>query len=291
MKSLPGSAAVLSGFALVGAAVASVTTLLWSGAFPNPSPVPAFNGPLAEARGWSVVTGVVVLPMLIVSLSAAMRGSLRGRLVWLGTLAYLVYTYLEFAVSPPFTALFLVYIVTFACAIPALVLGVVSIDTEELARVFSGRVPRRTVGVFGLVMGLLLSIAWLKDIAARTIAGDFGWPRGEAAIGHVVHALDLGLQVPLCIAAGLLLLRRRSAGYVVAAVMLVNSVCMGVALVAMVVAAAMASGKSTFSALPFAIVPAIALALTIAFFRTMRSVAFVEKHDRVANSRNVLTQP
>ena len=106
---------------------------------------------------------------------------------------------LEFAVSPPFTALYLLYVVAFACAIPALVMGAASIDVESLPRAFGDRAPRRTVAVFSLVFATLLALAWLRGIAQRTWAAAFGWPSGADAVGHVVHALDLGLQVPLAI--------------------------------------------------------------------------------------------
>ena len=65
-------------------------------------------------------------------LAAVRRGSLRGHLAWLGVLAYLVYTFLEFAVSPPFTALYLVYIAAFACAIPALAMAAHSLDLAAI---------------------------------------------------------------------------------------------------------------------------------------------------------------
>jgi hypothetical protein len=270
MKPIPGSAVVLSIVSLTCAAAASVTTLAWADAFPEPSPAPTFNGPLAEARGWSLVTLGIVLPLAALSLAAARRGSLRARLLWLGTLAYLVYTYLEFAVSPPFTALYLPYIAAFGCAIPALVMAVASIDTKELATTFSDRTPRRTVALFALASAVLLTLAWLKEIVTQTVDRDFGWPHGEAAIGHVVHALDLGLQVPLGIATGLLLLRRRAAGYLAAAVMLVNSVCMGAALTAMVAAAALISDRSLMEAVPFLVLPLVAVALAVPFFRAIR---------------------
>ncbi len=269
MKPIPRAATVLSILSALGAALASATTLAWAGAFPGPSPN-AFNQGLAEARGWSVVTLGLVLPVLVASLAAARRGSWVGRLTWLGTLAYLLYTYLEFAVSPPFTALYLVYIATFACTIPALLMGLASIETAELARAFGDRAPRRSVAAFALASGVLLALAWLKDIVARTIAGDFAWPTGVAAISHVVHALDLGLQVPLGIATALLLLGRRPAGYVAAAVMLVNAICMGTALVTMVATPALVSGRSPLEAAPFATLPLMALALAVPFFRALR---------------------
>ena len=85
-----------------------------------------------------------------------------------------------------------------------------------------------------------------------------------------MHALDLGLQVPLGIATWALLLRRRPAGYAAAAIFLVNSVCMGTALAAMVLWSALAAGRSPIEAAPFTVVPILALALAALFFRSIR---------------------
>jgi hypothetical protein len=267
MNPLPRPAAFLSIAALACAAAASVATLAWSGAFPEVSTTPALNGVLAEARGWSLVTLGLVAPLLALSLVAARRGSLRGRLAWLGTVAYLVYTYLEFAVSPPFTALYLVYVTAFACAIPALVMGAASVDVQALPFLFDDRTPRRTVAVFSLVFAGLLTAAWLRGIVEQTAKGDFGWPVGEAAIGHVVHALDLGLQVPLAVASGILLLRRRPAGYLVGAIMMINAVCMSAALTAMVAWRSIATAGSALQGVPFAVTWLAAVVLAGAFLR------------------------
>jgi hypothetical protein len=267
MKPVPRSAVLLSLIVVLLAAAASLATLVWDGSFPEPSPAPLVNRVLAEARGWSAATLLVAIPLALLSLRAASRGSIRGRLVWIGSLVYFVYTYLEFAVSPPFTALYLVYVVAFACATPALVMGVASIKVTELEHTFGARIPRRSIAVFSLLLAALLALAWLKDIVGRSLAGTFGWPIGADAVGHVVHALDLGLQVPLGIAAGVLLWRRRPAGNLVASMMLVNGICMGAALTAMVASSSAASGASMWSAWPFATAWAVEVAFAIAFFR------------------------
>ena len=265
---LPWSAVVLSLIVIVAAVTAAVATLVWRGSFPDPTPATVGNRVLAEARGWSIATLVVATPLAIISLGAARGASLRGRLVWLGTLAYFVYTYLEFAVSPPFTALYLLYILAFACAVPALIIGVASIDIALLVVVFGSRVPRRIIAIFSLCVASLLATAWLRGIVSLTLAGAFGWPSGEAAVGHVVHSLDLGLQVPLGIAAGVLLLRRRAAGLLVGAIMLVNVVCMGAALTAMVYCSTAEAGTSVWVTLPFVVVWGIGVILAAVFFRS-----------------------
>lgn len=268
MKPVPWSAVILSIVAVLSAAAASLVTLVWRGAFPNPSPASIGNSVLAEARGWSAATLLVAIPLAIISLRAACRGSLRGRLIWLGALAYFVYTYIEMGVSPPFTALYLLYIAAFACAIPAMVIGAASIDIAELPVAFGKRVPRRVVAIFSILFSSLLAIAWLKSIGIRTLAGTFGWPVGEDAVRHVVHALDLGLQVPLGVAAGAMLLRHRPAGLLVAAIMLVNGICMGAALTAMVLCSTADAGTSAWLAAPFALVWILGVALAVVIFQS-----------------------
>jgi hypothetical protein len=268
MRRVPRAAILLSAVSLTCAAAASVVTLAWDGVFPAPAEGGAFNQALAEARGWSAITLAVGVPLILVSLRAAAHGSLRGRLGWLGGLAYLVYTYLELAVSPPFTPLYLVYVGAFALALPALVMGVGSIDFARLGATSPGL--RIVVAVFGLLVGLGLALAWLRGIVARTTSGEFGWPQGDQAIAHVVHALDLGLQVPLGIATGVLLLGRRPAGIVVGAIFLVNAGCMAAALTAMVATAARVAGHSTTVAIPFGVLTVVAVGLATTLFRRLQ---------------------
>jgi hypothetical protein len=259
---------VLSVVVIVAATVASLLILLWRRSLPAPPSTIIGSNVVAEARGWSAATLLVAIPLAAGSLWATIRGSLRGRLVWLGSLVYFVYTYLEFAVSPPFTALYLLYVTTFACALSALVMGAASIDVAQLPGLFGDRVPRRTIATSSLLFAALLAAAWLKDIGARTFAGTFGWPVGAEAVQHVVHALDLGLQVPLGIATGVMLLRRRPAGLLLAAIMLVNWVCMGAALTGMVAFSVADSGAGPWVVGPFALLCGVGLALAAALFRS-----------------------
>ena len=256
--------------ALLGAVAASAGILLWEGAFPAPSPAPPVNTLLAEARGWSIVT-LLVVPGAAIALAAARRGSLRGRLVWAGSMAYLVYSYLEFAVSGPFTPLFLVYVVTLALAVPALVVAAASVNVAALPRWFGGRTPRRLTAAVALLFACGLAATWLKRILLRVASADFGWPDAYGSVGQVVHALDLGLLVPLGIAAGILLLQRRPAGYLIAAIWLVVALEMGAALTAMVAVSAVTTRQNLLAAAPFGVVPLVAGALGLAYFRAVRA--------------------
>lgn len=269
MRSLPRAALVLSTVSLLGAALASAVTLSWSGAFPTPPGVEA-NTVLAEARGWSAVTLLGAVPLGGAALRLANR-SLGARLWWAGTLAYLVYTYLEMATAPPFTWLYPLHIAVFATALPALVMAIGTIDVQALPAAFGERAPRRTLAVFSLVLSGGLALAWSKDIATRLVAGAEPWLDPLASVRHVVEALDLGLQVPLGIAAGILLLRRHPAGWLVGAIEVVMAVWMGAALTGMVGTSGVVSGDGPWLAAPFAVLFAIATAIGVAYFRALRA--------------------
>lgn len=268
MRPIPNSALALSMIALLGALVASLATLLWDGAFPDPPGTTVPNTILAEARGWSAVTLFLALPLGFAALVTARR-SLRGRLWWTGTLAYLLYTYLEMACAPPFTALYLVYIATFATALAALPMAAASFEIPALPAAFGERAPRRALATFGVVVSLGLSAAWMRDISARLISGNAAWPDPYGAVRHVVEALDLGLQVPLGLGAAALLLSRRPAGFLVGSVEVVMAVCMSAALSGMVAMSGVASGQGPAVAAPFLALFVVAALIGWRWFRAI----------------------
>src|SRR4051812_22164058 len=78
----------------------------------------------ATFRGQDVVTLVVAVPLLVFGLVWEMRGSLRGRVLWLGMLFYAMYGYLFYAVAAAFNQFFLLYVAAFGLPLYALVFSV-----------------------------------------------------------------------------------------------------------------------------------------------------------------------
>jgi retinol dehydrogenase 14 len=281
---LPRHALVLSIAATCLAAVASLSVLLWPGSFPPPGPGP--NDVLAEARGWSAVTLVIAVPAL--AIASSRTSSPAWRLVWFGVLAYFFYTYLEMAVSPPFTALHLVYVAAFACALWALIGGAGAIGTEEYEATLESNLLRRTIGIFLLLFGLGLAAVWLRTIIGQTVEGRFGWPSGADAVRHVVRALDLGLLVPLGLAGGVLLIRRRPSGVVLGGVGLIVASLMSFALSAMVAVQTFTAGSSLRAAAPFFAVALVACGMLGAY---LDALGPRERNASLAGRTFVVTGP
>jgi hypothetical protein len=193
----------------------------------------------AQAIGQDAITLLVAVPLLLVATYLAVRGSLRGRLLQSGLFWYFGYTYLLMAFGGAYNPLFLVYVTLYSASIFALFLSVLSIDVVWLRDQFSPRFARRTIAWLVIGFGVLLTLLWLGRIVPAMLSGSP--PAGlESYSTLFVQAGDLGLVVPLAFVTGVLLLRRRSIGYLLAGMLLIKGATLGLALLAMIVSMALA---------------------------------------------------
>ena len=164
----------------------------------------------------------VGIPVLAGGLWYAVRGSLRGRVVWLGGLAYMTYMWASIAVQIPFNELFLVYVGLFGLSLFAFVGGVVTTDADAIRHALEGRLDTSLYSGALVVIGLGLAALWLADVVPPLLGGTT--PRlveesGQQAM--VTHVIDLGVVVPSILLAAAWLFRERTWGYVFAGVVLV----------------------------------------------------------------------
>jgi hypothetical protein len=175
-------------------------------------------------RGYDLITVVVVVPGLALALASARRGSVRARLATSSLVAYLVYTYAYYLFGTGFNDLFLLHVAVFATALWALVLGLIAVDVTSVAERFGARTPVRAVAVILGTLAVGLGGMWIAVAGTNAATGTV--PAGSRlvetdTIVHLGMALDLSLLVPLYAAAAVLLWRRASWGYVLAAVSVV----------------------------------------------------------------------
>lgn len=188
----------------------------------------------SQERGQDVVTLFLGIPLLAVSLLLYRKGSLRGHLLLTGTLGYFLYTYGSMAFLTAYNPLFLAYVVLFSASLFAFVLALSSFDLRSLVAHFSNRLPRRSIAVFLLAVGLFLLVMWLGLIVPPLLRGQASQAL-ESTTTLVIQVLDLGLIVPVAFLSGALLLRRAPLGYLLASIVLVKTLTLGTAVSAMVV--------------------------------------------------------
>lgn len=192
----------------------------------------------AVLRGQDALT-LLAVPVLVRAAHRARAGSLRAHVVWLGILLYVPYTYLMYVVVPHNDA-FLLYVAAIGLGFYLLLDGLLRVDVHALRIAFTAT-PKRVVGWFLAVTGGLFVVMWLAMIVP-TIPG--GIPDGLFVydVPSTVHVLDLAFVLPLLIGTGVGLLRGHVAAPLLAGVLLVKTVTLGLALLAMNLGAALLGG-------------------------------------------------
>jgi len=191
-----------------------------------------------QAVGQDVANVVVAYPALLVLAALAARGSLRAALAWMGVLVYSAYTFAIYAFSVHFGPLFLVYVAVLGLSAYALIGGLTSLSPERVAASVAPAAPRRSTAVLLIAVASAFALLWLAEILPGVFAGTT--PEALVEVGlptNPVYVLDLGLLLPAAMIAGVLLLRGRALGYVLAPVILVALIALGVGIVSVIAVA------------------------------------------------------
>jgi hypothetical protein len=191
---------------------------------------------VAQAVGQDFISLVIVLPTLIVTALLASRGSPRAQLVWLGTLIYLVYTYIVAAFDNHFNAFFLVYVALLGCSLYALIGGLVTSNIANIKEHFNAKTPVRAVSVYLAVLAFLFYFLWLSEIIPALWTGtipqsiqDNGTPT------NAIHVLDMAWILPAFGITAFHLWRKQALGYTLAGALLSYTVLLVLAILSMVV--------------------------------------------------------
>lgn len=223
---------------------------------------------VAQMQANDLVMLVLGVPLLAISFWLARRGSLRGRLLMTGTLGFVLYTYMSMCFGAAYNPLFLVYVALFGLSLYAFILSMMSVDLATLPQRFTPGLPRRWIAGVLFFAATFLTLAWLGRIAP-TIA-QTQLPPLENTTSLFIQAMDLALIVPLCVLAGVLLLRRSAWGYLLAAVALMKFLTMGLAVSLM--GLNMARVGVSVSVVELGIFPALTLLNLIMAMLLLRSI-------------------
>lgn len=165
--------------------------------------------------GNDLVTLALGVPLLCVGLILERGGYVLGRLIWLGALGYGVYNFAFYLFGAALNAFFPFYIALFLLFAVTLGLALAGTDAAQAASRLKPKAPLMFIGGYLVFVAFGLTIVWLIMWAAYIFAGK---PTpGDPEAFKLVAALDLTMMVPALATGGILLLRRRPLGVVIAA--------------------------------------------------------------------------
>lgn len=214
---------------LVCSLVASAAGVFWTGLYRD---APSL---LSQLLGQDLLTLFGAVPTLAISLVVARRGSLRGYVVWLGTLGYLLYTYATYAVMTAFNELYLLYVAIFGLTFFTFGGGLYHFPTAPVSRSLGDQTVWPYVAL-EVTVALLVGALWLSDIIGATFSG--GTPSVLAGTGlpaPVIQSIDLAVLLPALLVTAVWLWRGRPWGLPITGVLLVKIATLGLAVLAMAV--------------------------------------------------------
>ena len=207
-----------------------------------------------QARGQDLGNLLAMVVLLVPALRYR-SGSQRAGLVWLGTLMYLIYAFIVYAMAVHLNYLFLVYVAVLGLSAWGVIFHVSDVRGRTTAYPH-GR-PRSVTAWVLIVTGVLFAALWLSELVPALLTGTV--PAGLTEAGLIVnpiHVIDLSAVLPGFVIAGVAAVQGRDHGLFWLAPWLTFSVLMGTSIVA-AMALMMASGDR--NALP----PTVLVALIV----------------------------
>jgi hypothetical protein len=267
----------VSALVAVSLVVSSVAGLLFGqrGLYePNPATLPAF---LTQ----DLLSLFVAVPLLLGSMWAANRGSVRGLLLWMGTLFYVAYAYSYTVLGDRLSPLFLLYAAIVSMALYCLVYLLVSTDAVAVKARFSAHAPTTLAGAFVAFMALALGAMWVAMIVGDLVSGT-----PPTRVQLVVWPLDLIVAFPALFWGGIYLWRRDALGYVVGGIVLLKAAAEGVTLVLQTWATVLMGGPGDPLVPVYAIVGGGGLALLVVFLHSVQPAKLVQSEPPVSDRGN-----
>jgi hypothetical protein len=213
------------------------------------------------------------VPLLLLSIVLAQRGSIRGRVMLIGSLAYFFYVYLMYATMTGINRLFLVYIGIFAAALVTVVPLVINFDIAALGNTISGRFPYRSIIAFSVSTSLFIGTLWLRLSIPVMQSGKFP-PEFAGMTTLETQAMDLGLVIPLGLATAWSLARHRPWGYLLAGVYVTFGMVMFIAIPSWIVVPLLQDAAiKPLEAIPFVGISIVGLLLAWRYYSAIGATA------------------
>lgn len=221
-------------------------------------------------RGADAILLFIGVPALLVAIQLYRRGKRIGTLLLTGILACFLYNAISVAMGIAYNPIFLLYIAYVGTSLYAFILAFSAIDVEALPK------PSRHRGtaIFIFVAGLSTSV-WLIEIIMGLLGGHVPMNL-DSYTTDVTAVIDVGVILPTCWLAGVLLLQRKRLGYLIASTMLILLVLIGLIVASQTVmqildGIVLKPGEIAAYVTPFISLSAIAILLEARLLRIIRA--------------------
>ncbi len=216
------------------------------------------------------VTFFIAIPMLLLGMFWARKGSIKGRFLLAGTLGYFLVTYLFYLVMGMYNVLFLIYVMLTCLSFFAFSLTLLSFEPQKLSERFTEKAPVNSTGIFLILNGVAIGIMWLGIIIPPLLDGSIIPLQTEHYTTLIVQGLDLAILLPLAIVSGTLFIIRHPFGYLMAPTYFVFLSLLTTALVAKIIAIFLQGQNVMPAAVIIPVITVLSIISTFLIFRSIR---------------------
>lgn len=235
---------------------------------------------LPQLAGSDWLNLMVVGPTLLLAAIFTLRGWMAARLVWAGTVLYVIYDFIYYTLTSHFNSLFLIYCAVLGLAFYSLIGVLPSLSIAEIARQYTRRLPAIGTAALFLFIALGAGVNWMKQMVPAVLSGQA--PQGVRDSGGLTEpaaVLDFAFVLPAMTIIAILLLLRRPLGFVLGPILLVFTALLALLLVAMGIAMEARGFGPAFGGTPMnAALAAVAAALLVLFLRVPRELHTLHPH-------------
>lgn len=176
----------------------------------------------AQSRAQDWINLVVAIPILLASAILSYKKSVAGYLIWLGSLVFLIYSFVIYAFLVRFNSMFLLYITILGISIYMLIFSLSNNNFSKIKESLSLNVlSKKFVSSFLIFLGALFYLVWLKDIIPNLLNNKIPPSITETGLPtNGVYVIDLAILLPGLIFAGYYLKKEKAIGYVLSGLFL-----------------------------------------------------------------------
>ncbi|MDH4211483.1 MAG: hypothetical protein OEV79_08545 [candidate division WOR-3 bacterium] len=183
----------------------------------------------AQALGQDIFDLFLVVPFLLITVTFIRKRSRKALLMWSGAVLYLIYSFVIYCFAVHFNNLFIVYCSILGLSFYAFVYYLVSQLRRSATDWFGETVSVKSVGYYFIAISCIFYLLWLSEVVPSIMAGTI--PKNIIEMGlltNPVHALDLSITLPGILIVGILLLRRKTSGLLLAPSILIFMILMDI---------------------------------------------------------------
>jgi hypothetical protein len=197
-----------------------------------------------QAIPQDIVTLCIGIPILLISLFMARKGSIKARMILGGTLGYFLITYMMYTFIAMYNVLFLVYVALMSVSLFAFLLVLLEFDIKKISSCFTDKLPVRYSGGYLMYSTAIIGLLWLMRVIPTLIDGSIPL-EVEHGTTLPVQAFDLAFFLPGVFLSGLLLKKKKPLGYMLAPIATVANALIMIALLSKGISMSMAGMEGT----------------------------------------------